>query len=352
MPRAVAEYLNTDHTELYVTPRECREVIPKLPTLYDEPFADECQIPGLPCQCCALASKSPSASPATAATNSSPVTPGTSAPAPSGTSCQRRRARCFELPPAPLAPLRRLMGRALRPIPSRFRGQLNGDKLHKFSSVLSRSNSLESTYDSLISRWNDGSIVRGNLFSSVRREPWSNGTDAIHRLMYRDMTMYLPDDIMAKVDRASMGVSLESRAPLLDHRIVEFAWRLPLELKIRQGKGKWVLRQVLHRYVPKHLVERPKMGFEVPIAQWLRGPLRNWAADLLDERRLRNQNFLNAELVTKRLNEHLSGTEISRKTCGTCSCSNPGSTPPLHRPVSRERVGLRALILPSQHGPS
>jgi asparagine synthase (glutamine-hydrolysing) len=136
---------------------------------------------------------------------------------------------------------------------------------------------------------------------------WTGAPELTRWIMYADGAAYLPDDILTKLDRATMGVSLEGRVPLLDHRVVEFAWRVPLSMKIRDGAGKWLLRRVLHRYVPPHLVDRPKMGFGLPIGRWLRGPLRDWAESLLDAGRLRREGFLDPRPVRRKWSEHLAG---------------------------------------------
>ena len=195
-------------------------------------------------------------------------------------------------------------------LPRHLRRDATGDKAHKLAELVRRADSPEEVYWHLISKWNNSqAVVLGGSPDRARSEKkgvWEHPADIIHQLMYLDTVTYLPDDILAKVDRASMGVSLESRAPLLDHRVYEFAWRIPLSMKVRGGRGKWLLRQVLHRYIPQELVKRPKMGFCVPIDSWLRGPLREWAEALLDERRLRREGFLDPVPIRRKWSEHLS----------------------------------------------
>lgn len=171
--------------------------------------------------------------------------------------------------------------------------------------------SADALYHGLVSHWPEperivlGSHEPGTPLTMPETCP--DQADFAHRMMYLDTVTYLPDDILAKLDRASMGVSLEAREPLLDHRLLEFAWTLPLSMKMRAGEGKWALKQVLYRYVPKTMVDRPKMGFGVPIDLWLRGPLKSWASELLDEARLRREGIFKPEPILEKWREHLAG---------------------------------------------
>ena len=193
-------------------------------------------------------------------------------------------------------------------LPGKLRHASAGDKIHKVARILGARRP-EEMYWELISHWNPETVVSGlAATASFDRRDSPNGARSLTEwMMAVDASSYLPDDILVKVDRASMAVSLEAREPLLDHRVFEFAWQLPLSMKVRNGQGKWALRQVLYRYVPKHLIERPKMGFGVPIDVWLRGPLRDWAENLLNERRLQNDGFFNSGVVRRVWNDHLSG---------------------------------------------
>ena len=166
-------------------------------------------------------------------------------------------------------------------------------------------------YWRLVSQWKQpcralpGAVEPATLLSD--RSSWPNVPDFAQQIMLLDTMTYLPDDILVKLDRASMAVSLESRVPFLDHNVMEFAWRLPLHQKIRSGQGKWILRQVLARYVPSNLFERPKMGFGVPIGDWLRGDLREWAEDLLAEPRLKAGGLFQTDVVRALWTQHLTG---------------------------------------------
>lgn len=312
--RKVSTHLGTDHTELYVSPEEAQAVIPRLPRLYDEPFADSSQIPTFLISQLARRDVTVSLS-------------GDGGDELFGGYNRYFRGRTIwnragKLPSA----LRRVGARAitsvspqswdrtlavLRPaIPASYREPMPGDKLHKLAEILA-ADSPESMYVGLVSHWRkpDNVVLDGMepLTLLTDRSQWARLSDFTERMMYLDQVTYLPNDILTKVDRASMGVSLEARVPLLDHRVVEFAWSLPLSLKLGKGTGKWVLRQVLYRHVPRELIERPKMGFGVPIKDWLRGPLREWAEELLSVERINREGFLNPEPIRAKWEEHLTG---------------------------------------------
>jgi asparagine synthase (glutamine-hydrolysing) len=309
--KAVAQHLGTDHTELYVTAKQAMAVIPLLPSLYDEPFSDSSQIPTF------LVSQ----------LAKQYVTVSLSGDAGDELFCGYNRyvmtANLWHKITLLPMPLRRLLAKGitsvspaywnglthLLPLSNSKRSVNIGDKLHKGAGVLT-SNNVNELYAHFITHWfNSASVVIGGLFLPTLVSESSNltGLHDIERMMALDMLTYLPDDILVKVDRAAMGVSLETRVPFLDHRVVEFAWRLPQSMKLRDGQSKWVLRQVLYRHVPKELIERPKMGFGVPIGDWLRHDLRDWAETLLNETRLRNEGFFHPEPIRQKWQEHLSG---------------------------------------------
>lgn len=306
---AIAAHLGTEHTELHATPTEAMSVIPKLADMYDEPFADSSQIPTH----LVSALTRDHVTVALSGDGGDEVFGGYTR----YLFAQSLQRRLSMLP----GPLRRAAATLIlgieprywdtifRIIPSSCRPRLAGDRIHKFANILTENE--DGMYRSLISQWQHPESV-----ALSGTEPWSvlqdGGAhtripDFTARMQYFDTLTYLPDDILTKVDRASMAVGLEARVPLLDHRVVEFAWTLPTEMKIRNGVTKWPLRQVLNRYVPRHLVERPKMGFAVPIDQWLRGPLRDWAEDLLSEAALQNAGMFNTSVVRGRWAEHLGG---------------------------------------------
>jgi len=305
--RAVADQLGTDHHEMRVSSKMAQDVIPSLSWMYDEPFADSSQIPThLVCKAARQH-----------------VTVALSGDG--GDELFGGYNRYFwgsrvwaKFSWMPL-PARQLMAKAICAVPvnrwdyvSRAAGITRfGDRAHKLGSRLGSVRDMDDLYWSLVSEWDPASVVKG--IDKVSPSPWASnnalpqGLNPVERMMFRDAVTYLPDDILCKVDRAAMACSLETRVPFLDHRVVELAWRLPLNMKIRGKTGKWVLRQVLYKYVPKELIERPKAGFAIPIGQWLRGPLRDWAEGLLRESRLRQEGYFHPEPIRKAWAEHLTG---------------------------------------------
>ena len=321
--RAVAKHLGTDHSELFVKATEAQTVIAQLPAMYDEPFADSSQIPThLVCRAARQH-----------------VTVALSGDA--GDELFGGYTRYFWGPRiwAKLAwlpyPVRQALGAAIsampiagwnalsRPINALLpRGEViarAGDKAHNLAARLRGVRNLDDLYLSLVSEWQDpAQVVRGNNSCTVVEPsslladqlPEGDLTDVNNsplRMMYRDSMTYLPDDILCKVDRAAMATSLETRMPFLDHQVAELAWRMPLHMKIRGGQGKWALRQVLYKHVPRELIDRPKAGFGIPVGDWLRGPLRPWAESLLDQNRLNAEGYFYPTPIRKKWAEHLAG---------------------------------------------
>lgn len=308
--KAVASHIGTDHAELYVTPNQAMEVIPKLPAIYDEPFADPSQIPTFLVSQLARREVIVSLSGdggdelfcgydryllAQRLWKIAGLSPLVARKAASWVieSASENMLRLFET----LAP-------------SRFSPANLRDRLPKVTSLLKHRDP-DSLYLGLISHRQDPAnwVIGGRELSRMTGKAVTHlsNLEFCDRMMLHDQKNYLPDDILTKLDRASMAVGLEARVPLLDRRVVEFAWRTPLSVKLRHGEPKWPLRQVLYSYVPRQLMERPKKGFSVPIEQWLRGPLRDWAEDLLEAQRLRNEGFFDVNCVREIWNEHLSG---------------------------------------------
>ncbi|MEI9951373.1 MAG: asparagine synthase (glutamine-hydrolyzing) [Pseudomonadota bacterium] len=308
--RGVAKHLGTSHTELYVSPDDALAVIPELPHWFDEPFADSSQIPTL------IVSR----------LTRQHVTVALSGDGGDElfTGYQRyfwhqqlqtwfdrmpRQAR-LGIATALRAVPPHSRDALLRHLPQRLRGTITGSRIQKLTDVLGADDSA-ALYRSIVSLWqNPNDLVLGS--KEARGRLWDPDINAGLAPIFEgpqlvDALTYLPDDILTKVDRASMAVALEARVPLLDYRVVEYAWRLPLEAKVRDGRGKWILREILARYVPNHLIDRPKMGFGVPMAAWLRGRLRDWAEALLDPAVLTSQGLLNAPLVRQMWSEHLAG---------------------------------------------
>lgn len=313
--KAVARHLGTRHTELYVSPQDALDVIPQLPCIYGEPFSDSSQIPTF------LVSKlaRQHVTVALSGDGGDELFSGYTR----YTLADRLWSRLERIPAVirqtgvsavtSLSPgtWNRLAKPVLKLTPSRYRLRNVGDRLHKAADVLALESG-EAVYRRLVSHWHDPRTI---VLDSDEPKTVLTGLidlpelpDLVHRMMFYDLVSYLPDDILVKVDRASMAVGLEARVPLLDHRIVEFAWSLPLDVARRSGQAKWPLRQILYRYVPKAIVDRPKMGFGVPIDDWLRGPLRDWGETLLSESRLRSEGFFDPESVRQAWHEHQAGT--------------------------------------------
>ena len=316
--REVARHLGTNHTELYVTPAEAQSVVPSLSHYFDEPFADSSQIPTLLVS--RLARKHVTV--ALSGDGGDEIFGGY----PRYLLADKIWRYIYRVPRI----ARRSIAGSLqfvssdtwaalfqtidKLLPAGVRSRRPGEQMHRLAAIASEESQQE-LYKNIISHWAPSAVV----LHAEEPPALSMGmldnvglTDFRCKMMFFDLVTYLPSDILTKVDRASMAVGLEARIPLLDHRIVEFAWRLPISLRMRPGAGKWLLRQVLHKYVPDKLFDRAKMGFGVPVGKWLRGPLRGWAEAMLDPNRLLQQGFFNVDLVRRTWNQHVDGKRNSQ----------------------------------------
>lgn len=317
---AVAKHLGTDHTEIRVTSAEARNVIPRLPGLFDEPFADASQIPTF--LVCAAARLHVTVA----------LTGDGGDELFGGYTRYERAPKVWNAFSAIPFPVRRMLGRATTSIPVRWwdvlsgvsnlasastsAGSQAGDRIHRTGARLETVQSLDDLYLNLVSSWADPATVAAAAHTSTKQEisvlladplPPAGTEHPAARMMYQDALTYLPDDILCKVDRTSMAVSLETRAPFLDPHVISAAARLPMDMKIRNGQGKWALRQILYKHVPRNLIERPKRGFFLPLGQWLKGPLRDWAESLLNPATLARHGLVEIELVRRVWEEHVSG---------------------------------------------
>jgi asparagine synthase (glutamine-hydrolysing) len=308
---AVARHLGTEHTELYAAPRHALDAIPLLAEMYDEPFADSSQVPTylvakMTRQHVTVALSGDGGDELFAGYNRHFRSQGL--------------RRAIDATPQPLRALAASGVRALSPaawsalgtmIPEQRRPAQFGDKMHKLAGIIAGGPDAGAFYRRAVSLWDDpANLVKGGSEPAGPLDDAALGAlvpDPVERMQYLDTLTYLPDDILTKLDRASMAVSLEARVPFLDHRVVAFSWTLPPAMKAAGGVGKRLLRRVLHRYVPQALVERPKQGFAMPVDEWLRHELRDWAETLLDERRLARDGILEPAAIRMRWREHLAG---------------------------------------------
>jgi len=296
-----------------MTPDDVVNVVPKLVSMYDEPFADSSQIPTHLVSMLARQHVTVSLS----GDGGDELFGGYNRYFIGQKVARRLAALPRSMRPAISRSLRFLSPDAWNRIlslggpllPATLRHSNSGQRIHKVARILAADDP-DAMYFELVSHWSN-IVVKGVEPPApvTNRSEWPPLTDPVERMMYFDQISYLPDDILAKVDRASMAVSLESREPLLDYRLVEFAWTLPLPMKVQGGRGKHVLRRVLDRYVPKDLIDRPKMGFGIPLESLLRGRLRDWAESLLDPSTMRAQGFLDTAMVQARWKDHLGGKD-------------------------------------------
>lgn len=312
--RAVAEHIGTQHTDLYVQADDALALIPRLPEVYDEPFADSSQIPTylvsrLARQHVAIALSGDAGDELFGGYDTYRFVPSVwnrigRIPAP------LRSSAAFALKSLPPPAWNMMFSRIRSLVPNKLNGAITGEKVHKLAELLACTGK-ESFYHQLSSHWKDPEriVIASKEPRTIHNtvNAWPKTDTFEHWMMAVGAQTYMTDDILVKVDRAAMSNSLEVRIPMLDHRVVELAWRMPIGLKIRDGTGKWLLREVLYRHIPKELVDRPKMGFTIPLADWLRGPLRTWAEALLDEARILREGFFHPAPIRASWADHICG---------------------------------------------
>lgn len=312
--KAIASYLGTDHSELYVSPKDAMSIIPRLSHVYDEPFGDVSQIPTYLISSLARNSVKVSIS----GDGGDELFGGYNRHVWGAAGFKKMfyvpRMIRYALSEVLTSVSPERLDRLGRILPQVLRQPMFGDRVHKLARVLS-SHSPDQVYRGLTSHEEDPpSLVILDSADDLTIDSWAqeelsllSSGSFIERMMFHDVVSYLTDDILCKVDRASMASGLETRMPFLDHNLAEFLWSLPETMKVRGREGKWLLRQVLYRHIPRTLVERPKQGFGVPIDSWLRGPLRDWAEELLDNSRIKSEGFFHAQTIEKKWQEHISG---------------------------------------------
>jgi asparagine synthase (glutamine-hydrolysing) len=309
--KEIAKFIGSNHHEYYVSDKEAMDVIPNLASMYCEPFADSSQIPTY------LVSNlaKPKVTVALTGDAGDELFGGYNRYAFGGKLWKNTHFLPFQLRQILGASIESIspekLGKFLMMVPQLRNINLLGDKAHKFARGMQNSKSFDEFYYSLTM---DDSFFKGTMKSNQTSSILINRLSSILELnepenimMAWDLVTFLTDDILCKVDRASMSVGLETRVPMLDHRLVEFAWKLPLSMKIRNGESKWILKQLLYKYIPKELMDRPKTGFSIPLESWLKGPLREWAEDLFEERKLKDHNFIDANIIKLGWKDHLSG---------------------------------------------
>ena len=313
--KKVAEHLGTNHTELYINPQEAMDIIPKLPEIYDEPFADSSQIPThlisvLARKHVKVSLSGDGGDELFAGYNRYLIAERFWKMAGRIPNTLKNRTADF-VSRISRESIERVYGKIENSLPRKMKVSQPTEKLYKLARVLRATSTPQAVYKRIVSIIHapEELLTSGNELTTKHDSEtlWQEIDNTVLTMVYLDLMTYHPDDILQKVDRAAMSVSLETRVPYLDHNLVEFIMRLPLDMKISKGSSKWILRQVLYRYLPKELVERPKMGFAVPVGDWIKRSMREWAQELITQKRIEEEGYFNPKAVEEMYNQHLSG---------------------------------------------